>query len=254
MKSVVLAALFSAASLGSAEQMPYITATLTECFDHEAGIPTPDAGAPAPFPSPDSQVYTVHVDSCRACDCDGCTHTQTDTIEYAAFCPTGTIDVPYVVEEVHSGMSSAPDSWDVERSPVSPGFTTIETCTVCGDAPLTETLTYPTNAVLYVPVDTAIADHLGEVGEGESKDTQGAQDELEASGQDVQGEHDTPGADVEGEHDSPDHRDCEEGEKGCPGKGHNDDHGEESNVVVAGAPARFFGDLMIAVVPMLLAL
>ena len=68
----------------------------------------------------------------------------------------------YTITEVYSGMSAAPTLADRPHCP--PGFTTgVETCTVCGDTPITATMTYPAGGSPYVP-GMAVATATGGAG------------------------------------------------------------------------------------------
>lgn len=148
------AAGLSLALLSAAQDISYTTSTVTACFDHDDGLPTPAPGGPPP-----GRDCLVVIPGCGACDCDSCAHTATYTTKYPAFCSTGLADVTYTVTEIRSGMKEAPRV--TGRPDVPEGFTTaVETCTVCGDEPLTKTITYPVDGAPYVPVETAVAEHL----------------------------------------------------------------------------------------------
>lgn len=112
----------------------YSVATITDC------APTTTINV-KPMPPPTDGVVTVIMPECPHCHCD-CAHTKTYTTVYEAFCPSGVAQVTYTVNEIYSGMSTAP----VLATPteVPHGFTTtVATCHKCGESPITKTLTYP---------------------------------------------------------------------------------------------------------------
>ncbi|CEJ89185.1 hypothetical protein VHEMI05043 [[Torrubiella] hemipterigena] len=112
----------------------YSVATITDCAPATTTVVQPT-------PTPSDGVVTVTMPECPHCHCD-CAHTKTYTTVYEAFCPTGVAQVTYTVNEIYSGMSTAP----VLATPteIPHGFTTtVATCHECGEAPITKTLTYP---------------------------------------------------------------------------------------------------------------
>ncbi|KAG9251494.1 uncharacterized protein F5Z01DRAFT_639104 [Emericellopsis atlantica] len=140
--------------LAPVQAVSYTTSTVTECFPNAPGLPTPGLG-----PAPTGRECRMPISRCGACDCSSCAHTTTYTTSFPAFCASGLTDVMYTVTEVRSGMAKPPVI--TSRPSVPEGFTVAEeTCTVCGDEPITRTMTCPVDGAPYVPVETAVAKHL----------------------------------------------------------------------------------------------
>ncbi|EEY20257.1 conserved hypothetical protein [Verticillium alfalfae VaMs.102] len=134
-----------------AQSSTYTTSIITTCITVTPSIATPTKS----FHVPDTAV-TVFVPDCFQCDCAVCVHTTRLTTTLSAFCPTGIVDRPYVVEHVYSGMSAIPTMTDPTF--ILAGFTTaVETCTSCGPEPITATLTFPNGGSPYAPEMTQAA-------------------------------------------------------------------------------------------------
>ncbi|MCJ1303733.1 hypothetical protein MMC08_006543 [Hypocenomyce scalaris] len=74
-------------------------------------------------------------------------YTTTYTTVYSEFCPTGLQPKTYTVTATYSATPTPPNP-----TFVPPGFTaTVTVCTVCGETPLTATLTVPCSARVNVP-------------------------------------------------------------------------------------------------------
>ncbi|KAF9776622.1 hypothetical protein IL306_005168 [Fusarium sp. DS 682] len=113
---------------------------MTECFSATQasfGQAEPTQGA--------DKYWTVELPECQDCLCTDCAYTNTYTTTLNVFSPTGIAKFPYQVKEVYRGMSAMPAMpADATPTAVPYGFTTgVETCSVCGDEPVTATMTYP---------------------------------------------------------------------------------------------------------------
>ncbi|CRK17362.1 hypothetical protein BN1708_012022 [Verticillium longisporum] len=134
-----------------AQSSTYTTSIVTTCITVTPSIATPTQSSHVP-----DTAVTVFVPDCFQCDCAVCVHTTRLTTTLAAFCLTGIVDRPYVVEHVYSGMSAIPTMTDPTF--ILAGFTTaVETCTSCGVEPITATLTFPNGGRPYVPEMTHAA-------------------------------------------------------------------------------------------------
>src|SRR3569833_86193 len=145
-------------SAASAQQLSYSTSLVTESFSSSTSAPAP---AQMVVVTGSGSQVGVTMPACPGCDCATCVHTSTFVTNFAVFCPHGTTNQPYTVTEVYRGMSSYPSMANPTSVPY--GFTTaLETCTVCGETPITATMTYPSGGVPYVsgmaiPTDTGPA-------------------------------------------------------------------------------------------------
>jgi hypothetical protein len=143
-------------ALATTSQATYTTSTVTACFNKDAGLPTLNPQAQQP-----SQGLLVTIPGCGACDCSTCSYTTTYATAYPAFDSSGTKDVTYAVTEVRTGMKEPPSV--TARPDVPEGFTAaVETCTVCGDEPLTRTMTYPAGGAPFPPAETSLGQSLDE--------------------------------------------------------------------------------------------
>lgn len=158
-----------------AQDVYYITSTLTECFPvaSASDILSPDfAQRPAnptiestpeidevepsnpanlPISSANSDnsekpqpfgVVSYSMPPCAICDCPTCTTTSVFTTTLPDFGSNGLTEWPYTVTETYVGMSSLP--YFPTPTPIPYGFTTaVETCTDCGSQPITRTLVAP---------------------------------------------------------------------------------------------------------------
>ncbi|KAI6778707.1 uncharacterized protein J7T54_007648 [Emericellopsis cladophorae] len=130
----------SCALWATAQDMSHTTSTVTTCFAEDAVMPTPCPGGPVPG---------------RDClvDGPGCGATLP-----SASPASPTSSTPSRDSLGHEGGPRVTD-----RPGVPEGFTTaVETCTACGDEPLTRTRIYLVDGAPYVPVETALAEHLDE--------------------------------------------------------------------------------------------
>lgn len=144
----------------AAQQYTYTTSTITSCGPDASGGPGGAGGAAPTLLGPGNLI--VGMPPCPACDCNTCVHSNIYTTSFGAFCPHGTTAMAYTITEVYSGMSAVPTLADRPHCP--PGFTTaVETCTVCGEQPITATMTYPVGGSPYVP-EMAVATQTGSPG------------------------------------------------------------------------------------------
>ncbi|KAL4723165.1 hypothetical protein ACLX1H_009655 [Fusarium chlamydosporum] len=153
MKYVTVTLLFSA--LCSAQRYTYTTRTMTECFST-----TQSSFGPAEPTQGQDNYYTVDMPECEDCGCTDCAYTNTYTTTLDVFAPSGIAQFPYSVKEIYRGMSAMPA--DATPTAVPYGFTTgVETCSICGDEPVTATMTYPRGGSPYredIPTATPAAE------------------------------------------------------------------------------------------------
>ncbi|KAH9232314.1 hypothetical protein K456DRAFT_1806964, partial [Colletotrichum gloeosporioides 23] len=130
------------------------TATITQCFAFTFETPSVCNGhCVRPFvqkPAAQNEPITVQIQapSCNSCGCDACAHTIAYTTAYDSFCSTGVYRQVYAVTETYSGVEAKPT---VASLSVPLGFTTeVQTCTTCGDKPVTATITYPVPDAAYI--------------------------------------------------------------------------------------------------------
>ncbi|KAF2999974.1 hypothetical protein E8E14_006213 [Neopestalotiopsis sp. 37M] len=151
---VALAAQGGFLHTANAQSLAYVTELVTECFDPlqtgiEYGASSTEA-APAPHYTGSGPV-DYSMPACE-CGCSTCSHTSVYSTNYPVFCSTGVTDTTYTITETYHGMSTLPTFAEPTECPY--GFTTEEhTCTVCGDAPITKTMTYPSGGC---PYDTGL--------------------------------------------------------------------------------------------------
>ncbi|KAK2739335.1 hypothetical protein CKAH01_07285 [Colletotrichum kahawae] len=130
------------------------TATITQCFAFTFETPSVCNGhCVRPFvhkPAAQNEPITVQIQapSCNSCGCDACAHTIAYTTTYDSFCSTGLSRQVYAVTETYSGIEAKPT---VASLPVPLGFTAeVQTCTTCGNKPVTATITYPVPDAAYI--------------------------------------------------------------------------------------------------------
>ncbi|KAH0424655.1 hypothetical protein CcaCcLH18_11447 [Colletotrichum camelliae] len=130
------------------------TATITQCFAFTFETPSVCNGhCVRPFvhkPAAQNEPITVQIQapSCNSCGCDACAHTIAYTTTYDSFCSTGLSRQVYAVTETYSGVEAKPT---VASLPVPLGFTAeVQTCTTCGNKPVTATITYPVPDAAYI--------------------------------------------------------------------------------------------------------
>ncbi|KAF4950379.1 hypothetical protein FSARC_13213 [Fusarium sarcochroum] len=150
---ILLGALWS--TQAAAQRYTYTTRTMTECFSttqSSFGPAIPTQGA--------DQYWTVEMPECQDCGCTNCAYTNTYTTTLDVLSPSGIAQFPYKVKEVYRGMSAMPA--DATPTAIPYGFTSgVETCSTCGDEPVTATLTYPRGGSPYqenVPTATPAAE------------------------------------------------------------------------------------------------
>ncbi|KAF7560964.1 hypothetical protein G7046_g3177 [Stylonectria norvegica] len=137
MKTAIVLAVLPSALVVAAQRYTYATSTVTQCFSTTPA----NFGPPEPTQGSDG-AYTIDVPECKDCGCTSCVFTKWVTVTYEVFVSTGVVRMPYTVKEVFHGMSTTVDSGSSTDIPY--GFTSgVETCTTCGDEPVTATLTYP---------------------------------------------------------------------------------------------------------------
>ncbi|KAF5502671.1 hypothetical protein CGCA056_v014307 [Colletotrichum aenigma] len=147
----------SAAAVSAAPKnitLTWRTATITQCFAFTFETPSVCNGhCVRPFvhkPVAQNEPITVQIQapSCNSCGCDACAHTIAYTTTYDSFCSTGLSRQVYAVTETYSGVAAKPT---VASLSVPLGFTAeIQTCTTCGDKPVTATITYPVPDAAYI--------------------------------------------------------------------------------------------------------
>lgn len=149
---ILLSALWS--TQAAAQRYTYTTRTMTECFSATQtsfGQAEPTQGA--------DKYWTIEMPECQDCLCTDCAYTNTYTTTLDVFSPSGIAKFPYQVKEVYRGMSAMPA--DATPTAVPYGFTSgVETCSICGDEPVTATMTYPRGGSPYqesVPTATLAA-------------------------------------------------------------------------------------------------
>ncbi|ETS76290.1 hypothetical protein PFICI_11677 [Pestalotiopsis fici W106-1] len=151
---VALAAQGGLLHTANAQSLAYVTELVTECFDPwqtdiEYGTATTDTVS-APYYTGWGPV-DYSMPACE-CGCPTCSHTSVYSTNYPIFCSTGVTDQTYTITETYHGMPTLPTFAEPTECPY--GFTTEEvTCTVCGDAPITQTMTYPSGGC---PYDTGL--------------------------------------------------------------------------------------------------
>ncbi|EQB58102.1 hypothetical protein CGLO_01697 [Colletotrichum gloeosporioides Cg-14] len=151
------AAITSAAAVFAAPEnitLTWRTATITQCFAFTFETPSFCNGhCVRPFvqkPAAQNEPITVQIQapSCNSCECDACAHTIAYTTTYDSFCSTGLSRQVYAVTETYSGVEAKPT---VVSLSVPLGFTAeVQTCTTCGDKPVTATITYPVPDAAYI--------------------------------------------------------------------------------------------------------
>ncbi|RSM15232.1 hypothetical protein CEP52_000825 [Fusarium oligoseptatum] len=123
-----------------AQRYTYTTQTMTECFSSTQA----DFGPASPTQGPD-KYWTVEMPECHDCNCPDCAYTHTYTT---------------TLDEIYRGMSTMPA--DATPTAMPYGFTSaVETCNICGDEPITATMTYPRGGSPYrenVPVETGVVE------------------------------------------------------------------------------------------------
>ncbi|RSL47464.1 hypothetical protein CEP51_015774 [Fusarium floridanum] len=138
-----------------AQRYTYTTQTMTECFSSTQA----DFGPASPTQGPD-KYWTVEMPECHDCNCPDCAYTHTYTTTLDVFSPKGLAKFPYEVKEIYRGMSTMPA--DATPTAMPYGFTSaVETCNICGDEPITATMTYPRGGSPYrenVPVETGVVE------------------------------------------------------------------------------------------------
>ncbi|KAE9568562.1 hypothetical protein CGCF415_v008772 [Colletotrichum fructicola] len=150
-------AVTSAAAISAAPEkitLTWRTATITQCFAFTFETPSVCNGhCVRPFvqkPVAQHEPITVQIQapSCNSCGCDACAHTIAYTTTYDSFCSTGLSRQVYAVTETYSGVEAKPT---VASLSVPLGFTAeVQTCTTCGDKPVTATITYPVPDAAYI--------------------------------------------------------------------------------------------------------
>ncbi|KAL3299837.1 hypothetical protein RB213_009407 [Colletotrichum asianum] len=150
-------AIISAAAVSAALEnmtLTWRTATITQCFAFTFETPSVCNGhCVRPFvnkPVAQNEPITVQIQapSCNSCGCDACAHTIAYTTTYDSFCSTGLSRQVYAVTETYSGVEAKPT---VASLSVPLGFTAeVQTCTMCGDKPVTATITYPVPDAAYI--------------------------------------------------------------------------------------------------------
>ncbi|KAF5025977.1 hypothetical protein F66182_1945 [Fusarium sp. NRRL 66182] len=155
MKPIVLLLCTLWSTQAAAQRYTYTTRTMTECFSTTQasfGQAEPTQGA--------DRYWTVEMPECQDCNCSGCTYTNTYTTTLDVFSPSGIAKFPYEVKEIYRGMSAMPA--DATPTAVPYGFTASEeTCNICGDEPVSATMTYPRGGSPYqenVPTATPAAE------------------------------------------------------------------------------------------------
>ncbi|KAF4450846.1 hypothetical protein F53441_6069 [Fusarium austroafricanum] len=149
---ILLSALWS--TKVAAQRYTYTTRTMTECFST-----TQTSFGPAEPTQGEDKYWTVEMPECQDCLCTDCAYTNTYTTTLDVLSPTGIAKFPYQVKEIYRGMSAMPA--DATSTAVPYGFTSgVETCSICGDEPVTGTMTYPRGGSPYqesVPTATLAA-------------------------------------------------------------------------------------------------
>ncbi|KAF4840152.1 hypothetical protein CGCSCA4_v010635 [Colletotrichum siamense] len=150
-------AITSAAAVSAAPEnitLTWRTATITQCFAFTFETPSVCNGhCVRPFvykPVAQNEPITVQIQapSCNSCGCDACARTIAYTTTYDSFCSTGLSRQVYAVTETYSGVEAKPT---VASLSVPLGFTAeVQTCTTCGDRPVTATITYPVPDAAYI--------------------------------------------------------------------------------------------------------
>ncbi|RSL53896.1 hypothetical protein CEP54_010178 [Fusarium duplospermum] len=150
---LILGTLWTAQTV--AQRYTYTTQTMTECFSSTQA----DFGPASPTQGPD-KYWTVEMPECHDCNCPDCAYTHTYTTTLDVFSPKGLAKFPYEVKEIYRGMSTMPA--DATPTAMPYGFTSaVETCNICGDEPITATMTYPRGGSPYrenVPVETGVVE------------------------------------------------------------------------------------------------
>ncbi|KAI0132869.1 hypothetical protein BJ170DRAFT_730906 [Xylariales sp. AK1849] len=123
----------------------YTTSIVTECFEDATptatGLDNSPSTTSCSTPPPQGTV-TYNMPACEMCGCPSCTLTSAFSTSMPIFGSTGLIPQTYTVTETYVGLSSLPTFATPTSVPY--GFTVaVETCTICGDTPLTMTMTYP---------------------------------------------------------------------------------------------------------------
>ncbi|KAL0941499.1 uncharacterized protein CTRU02_204262 [Colletotrichum truncatum] len=130
------------------------TATITQCYAYvfettslcNGGCAKPTVYQPS-YPGGPIGVC-IDAPRCHSCGCNACAQTVAYTTAYDAFCSTGLTKQLYAVTETYSGVSAKPT---VASTDVPFGFTAdVQTCTTCGDKPITATITRPMSDVAYI--------------------------------------------------------------------------------------------------------
>ncbi|ETS87040.1 hypothetical protein PFICI_00868 [Pestalotiopsis fici W106-1] len=126
---LALAALGACPGLAAAQLYSIFTSVITEC-DAEDVYPT--------------EVYPVET----AQYSDG-----VYTTSYPILCPTGATTQTYTITETYAGASSLPTFAEPTTTPY--GFTTSHAvCDVCGEQPITTTITCPSGGATYIAATT----------------------------------------------------------------------------------------------------
>lgn len=130
----------------------YRTVAVTECFANTGLVPIFNGGGPTPTinkPGVIGETITVELEapSCD-CGCSTCAHTISYATTYDALCDSGLCKQAYEVTEIYRGMAAKPTP---PPNDIPYGFTReVQTCTSCGQEPITATITCPVTTCPYI--------------------------------------------------------------------------------------------------------